>query len=95
MSTHESMTPERLTEDRMDLTSRHIGRQARYEAIDHNGHVTHEGRVNNIQFHTEHVCDWGGGILQDIITAEVCIGYEWYPLTHVRFAETPGTKEDA
>lgn len=72
----------------MDLTPRHIGQRARYSAHTSDENIIHEGVVNNIRFYTEQIVNGGGKTLRHYITAEVLIGDEWYPLTHVRFAET-------
>ena len=71
-----------------DLTHEHIGRLARYEAMTPDGYEVHEGKVRDISFGVEHLLTWGGEHKRDILTAEVRIDYEWYPLMHVRFAET-------
>lgn len=72
----------------MDLTPRHIGQRAQYSKRTPNEHITHEGMVNNIKFYTDRIVKYGGETLSHYITAEVLIGDEWYPLEHVRFAET-------
>lgn len=72
----------------MDLTPRYIGQRARYSVLTPDGHITHEGRVNNISFDTERITNHLGETPRYIVSAEVLIGDEWYPLKHVRFAET-------
>lgn len=77
-----------VTLDALDLTPRHIGRMAVFSCKHGDDRRVHEGRVNDIRFHTDQICNWGGKTVRDTITADVRIGDEWYPLTHVRFAET-------
>ena len=73
----------------IDLTPRHIGRRAVFASRDGGERRLHEGRVNNIRFDIERIIRYSKEPLRDIISADVLIGDEWYPLTHVRFAETP------
>lgn len=71
-----------------DLTPEYLGQLACYEAMTPEGYKRHEGKVRDIGFGVEHLLTGSGERKRDILTAEVRIDSEWYPLMHVRFAET-------